>query len=110
MDFLSFKNCESVALANIPVLEFADFRDTLKDLINCRNCRVSVFTVHGGKLYAVLLDPAKHCFKAGATAVGASYPALTNDIPGVHWFEREIFEQCNVIPENHPWLKPIRSK
>ncbi|MBR2357668.1 MAG: hydrogenase [Lentisphaeria bacterium] len=108
MDFLSFKNCESVALANIPVLDFADFRDTLKDLINCKNCRVSVFTVHGGKLYAVLLDPAKHCFKAGATAVGASYPALTNDIPGVHWFEREIFEQCNVIPENHPWLKPIR--
>ena len=108
MELSSFKNCESIALANITQLEFEAFKTTLKKLLTESNCRVSVFTVFDGKLYAVLLDPAKHCFKAMATAVGASYPALTNEIPCLHWFEREIFEQCNITPEGHPWLKPIR--
>ena len=80
----------------------------MKSLVYEKNCRVSVFTVYEGKLYAVLLDPAEKCFKVAATSVGASYPALTNEIPCLHWFEREIFEQSNIKPEGHPWLKPIR--
>lgn len=108
MEFARIKNCESIAINNIPVLEFAGFKNTLKDLIDNQNCRVSVFTFYAGKLYAVLLDPTEHCFKVGATEVETNYPALTNDIPCLHWFEREIFEQHNITPENHPWLKPIR--
>ena len=108
MELKSFKNCESIALSDVTMLEFDEFKSTLKNLVDKENCRVSVFTAFEGKLYAVLLDPAQHCFKAAATAVGASYPSLTNEIPCLHWFEREIFEQCNITPENHPWLKPIR--
>ncbi len=108
MELSSFKNCGSIALADITMLEFEDFKTTLKACVNENNCRVSVFTAYEGKLYAVLLDPAEHCFKAMATAVGASYPALTCEIPCLHWFEREIFEQSNIKPEGHPWLKPIR--
>ena len=37
-----------------------------------------------------------------------SYPALTPDCPQCHWFERELFEQWEIRPEGHPWLKPIR--
>jgi len=33
---------------------------------------------------------------------------LTPECPQVHWFERELAEQWAVIPEGHPWLKPIR--
>jgi Ni,Fe-hydrogenase III large subunit len=33
---------------------------------------------------------------------------MTNECPSAHWFEREIFEQTGVLPEGHPWLKPIR--
>ena len=43
-----------------------------------------------------------------ATDVGDHYPALTPDITQAHWFERELAEQWGVVPENHPWLKPIR--
>ena len=108
MDFLKFKNCESVALADIKILEFDDFKTQMKSLIAEQNCRVSAFFAHDDKLFAVVLDPAERCFKVAATAVGKTYPALTNDIPSLHWFEREIFEQSNIVPENHPWLKPIR--
>ncbi len=36
------------------------------------------------------------------------YPSLTPACPQAHWFEREIHEQWGIVPEGHPWLKPIR--
>ena len=33
---------------------------------------------------------------------------MTPDCPQVHLFEREIAEQWGVVPEGHPWLKPVR--
>ena len=35
-------------------------------------------------------------------------PSLTPDCPQAHLFEREIAEQCGVVPRGHPWLKPVR--
>jgi Ni,Fe-hydrogenase III large subunit len=40
--------------------------------------------------------------------LGESYPSLTPDCPQVHLFEREIAERWGLIPEGHPWLKPVR--
>ena len=33
---------------------------------------------------------------------------MTAECPEVHLFEREIAEQWGVVPEGHPWLKPVR--
>ena len=38
----------------------------------------------------------------------ARYPSLTPSCPELHWFERELHEQWGIVPEGHPWLKPIR--
>ncbi len=37
-----------------------------------------------------------------------AYPALSTDIPAFHIFERELFEEWSILPEAHPWLKPLR--
>ena len=36
------------------------------------------------------------------------YPALTPDCPQAHLFERELAEQFGIVPEGHPWFKPVR--
>ena len=46
---------------------------------------------------------------ARSTPVHRSYPALTLLHPQAHLFEREVWEQHQVIPEGHPWLKPVRA-
>jgi Ni,Fe-hydrogenase III large subunit len=51
---------------------------------------------------------------AGKLAVGRSAPlrggyrALTPPHPQAHLFEREVWEQHSLVPEGHPWLKPVR--
>ena len=62
----------------------------------------------GIRLFAVLAHDREGMLGVIATNVQDSYPALTPDCPQAHWFEREIFEQWGVMPEKHPWLKPIR--
>ena len=38
-----------------------------------------------------------------------SYPSLTAIHPQAHMFEREVWEQHQLRPEGHPWLKPVRA-
>jgi Ni,Fe-hydrogenase III large subunit len=45
--------------------------------------------------------------RASAQA-GAHYPALTPRFPAAQALERELWEQTGVVPDGHPWLKPIR--
>lgn len=35
------------------------------------------------------------------------YPALTPAIPAAHWYERALHDLFGVVPEGHPWLKPL---
>jgi Ni,Fe-hydrogenase III large subunit len=37
-----------------------------------------------------------------------SYDSLTVSCPQAHLFEREIWEDFNITPTGHPWLKPLR--
>jgi Ni,Fe-hydrogenase III large subunit len=37
-----------------------------------------------------------------------SYPSFTPDYPFFHMFERELWEEYNITPAGHPWLKGVR--
>ena len=41
-------------------------------------------------------------------ACGERYEALTARHPAAQIYERELWEQTGLIPEGHPWLKPVR--
>jgi Ni,Fe-hydrogenase III large subunit len=57
---------------------------------------------------AVLLSPeGLQVLRAHAIA-GQSYPSLTVRFPAAQIFERELWEQTGLVPEGHPWLKPVR--
>ena len=59
-------------------------------------------------LTAVLAHEEEGGLSVGTAEAAERYPALTPDCPQAHWFEREIAEQWGLVPEGHPWLKPIR--
>lgn len=60
-------------------------------------------------LYAVLVDDKRGRLSVGRTTIaGGAYLSLTPRCQQVHLFERELAEQFGVVPEGHPWLKPVR--
>jgi Ni,Fe-hydrogenase III large subunit len=72
----------------------------------------SLFGVPEGEalqLVAVLAFDAGNTLAVGRSRpFSGSFPSLTARHTQAHLFEREIWEQHGAVPENHPWLKPVR--
>jgi Ni,Fe-hydrogenase III large subunit len=61
------------------------------------------------ELFAVLADDERNKLYAGRAPVeGGSFPSIAEAQPQAQLFEREIAEQFGLVPEGHPWLKPVR--
>ena len=118
------RNGEKAGLANLPMVAFGEFRDTIVSAVKSGAHLSALFgatvqkaDVQGShaapgsddlRLFAVLAQEAEGMLIVTSTRVGNVYPALTPICAQAHWFEREIAEQWGVKPEGHPWLKPIR--
>jgi Ni,Fe-hydrogenase III large subunit len=88
------------------------FRESVLDAVAGGWRLASFFGMPDGsdntRLVAILADDAGGELGATSTAVADRYPSLSTDCHQANVFEREIAEQCGVIPDGHPWLKPLR--
>ncbi len=108
---MEFSHHASVALADLPVEDVPAFRRKILDRV-AEGWRVlALFGLPGpAGTGLVALAGRDHDGRLAAWRTGpvSRYPALTPECPQCHWFERELFEQWEIVPEGHPWLKPIR--
>ena len=112
---LTINNATAVPMQEVPALPVNDFRDTLLELVQQQEHRVSAFfglpaspAGLGLELVAVLNHPEDGNCKLVRTVVKDSFLSLTPECPAFHWFERELAEQYYLEIPGHPWLKPIR--
>jgi Ni,Fe-hydrogenase III large subunit len=64
----------------------------------------------GREMIALITDDARSRIGMLRTQVPDSkrYRALSADLPQAQAFEREILEDYGIVPEGHPWPKPLR--
>ena len=109
---LTLRNGEVAETTRLPLLTPESFGDAVVNRIadGARLC--SFFGLPGEgigiRLIAVLGDDSSSRLEVYSTEVIKTYTALTPRAPAAHVFEREIAEQWGVVPEGHPWLKPLR--
>jgi Ni,Fe-hydrogenase III large subunit len=104
-------NGQALPLQDVPELAVPDFRSLILERVRRGRRISSLFGMPDGDrimLLAVLAHDSQGLLELCRTRVRDRYPALTPDVPQAHWFEREIAEQWGIVPEGHPWLKPIR--
>ena len=103
-------NGQALPLREVPDLPFAAFRAALIQGVRGGQ-RLACLCADGERrLFAVLADDAARTLRVGWTRLdGPRYPSLTPECPQAHLFERELAEQFGIIPEGHPWFKPVRS-
>ena len=109
---LAVRHLEKIATGQIPVVPVAEFRRWILDGVAAGGRLMAFFGaplgVEAVRLTAVLADDRAGELHLWATDPGESYPALAEECPQAAGFEREIAEQWGVVPEGHPWLKPLR--
>ena len=108
----TLRNGIAVPMHQVPQLPFSDLRQAIIAAPS-RNRRVAaLFGRPAGEsieLFAVLACDRDGLLEvARATIEGNAFPSMTPECPQVHMFERELGEQWNLIPEGHPWWKPVR--
>jgi Ni,Fe-hydrogenase III large subunit len=111
--FARLWNAIAVRRADVPELAVEDFLSAVEEGIADGLRVAALFGDAEAKgmvgLYAVLADEARSALQVGRCRVaGRGFPSLTPQCPQVHLFEREMAEQFGVVPEGHPWLKPVR--
>src|SRR5262245_38329668 len=112
--FTAARSGEAVPHTQVPELTFADFRRSILNAVGSDQRVAALFADSSAKsqtvnLYGVLSDSGRGLLHIGRTTLDSDrFPSLTPDCPQVHLFEREIAEQFGVVPERHPWLKPVR--
>lgn len=110
--FASMRNGESLDFARVPVVPVPEFRAAvLKAAAAGRRLCALVYAAAPktpGGLLAVLADDEGGKLFLAASEPAKSYRSLTPELPQAHLFEREIFESSGIVPEGHPWLKPVR--
>ncbi|HLP31710.1 MAG TPA: NADH-quinone oxidoreductase subunit C [Geothrix sp.] len=105
------RNGQRLPLREVPELPIAEFREAILRRVQAGDRLVCLCAGLDAEpiLTAVLADDAEHGLRALRSRLDAPrYPALTPDCPQAHLFEREIAEQSGILPEGHPWLKPVR--
>ena len=113
MNWIEIKNLQSISLNEIPRLLIDDLRSQLIEKIKSGRRLVQFFGDQendGVMMYAVVADDHNSRLSVASSKINSksSYRALTSDLPSASLFEREMFEQCEITPEGHPWLKPVR--
>jgi len=93
-------------------MEMADFVRTVATDLDRGGRLCSWFGVPEGgatRIVAVIAFDADNTLAVGRSKpVTGSYKSLTVTHAQAHLFERELWEQHGLIPEGHPWLKPVR--
>ncbi len=108
---IGLRNRRTVSLAAVPLEPPDGFRTTVVDAVRRGKRLISLFGMpedDGLRIMAILADDDAGSLGATSALVGERYPALTPDCPQAERFERELAEQCGVVPERHPRLKPVR--
>ena len=111
-DGIGLRNRRAIPLAEVPLESVTRFRDTVLQATRDGWRLIALFgtpDTHGQtRLLAVLGQDERGQLGAVSTLVREAFPSLTPECPEAHLFEREIGEQCEILPEGHPWLKPVR--
>lgn len=102
-----------VALAAIPVLSYEEYTARLLAAMQEEGELLTAFADRGEQqgtaceIFAVI-GRRRGGLLVLRTRVPDRFPSLTPQCPQLHLFEREMAEQYGLMPEGHPWLKPVR--
>jgi len=106
------RNRRAIPWSSIPLEPVERFRESVTEAVGRGWRIVSFFGMPddggGTRLVTILADDGEGALGVTSAVVEDRYPSLASLCPQAHGFEREIAEQCAVVPEGHPGLKPLR--
>ena len=116
MSWCRLRPLEALERSLVPVLEVESWVTALREKLAAGAYPVTVFGEDEGenriRVWCVLGEITEHILWLTSTRMGkgdARFASLANDFPAMNYFECELFEQTGIVPERHPWMRPVRT-
>lgn len=108
MNYLNVQNHKAFQLQAVPFIEEEAFYEGCIRLFE-EGSRLIAYFNHGGRIYAVLADNASSQLRLLSTGFKAGrFRSFAKRFPHTNYLECELAENTGKIPEEHPWLRPVR--
>jgi len=117
------RNGRSLALRDLPRAGYGEFREAVLSACRSGDRLSALFAVpermlrgtgagrgdnSGVRLFALLASEQRGSIGIETCTMKKAYPALTPECPQAWRFENEIRENWGILPEGHPWPRPVR--
>ncbi len=114
---LTVQNQQPFAAGDIPILSVKEFEDSVREILQTQSRMIGLFgletTESGTTVIAVLGDSSNSALHLLGTVFSPAhnrYLSFANIYPQTNYFECELAEDHGIIPEGHPWLRPVRKQ
>lgn len=114
--FALLQNAVAIPESEVPILPIDIWRQTILD--HCLSDHARLVALFGSdqkgggvRAYCILGADHTQTLFMGATDFGSTerhYESLTPQLLQAHLFERELYEEYQIMPTRHPWIKPVR--
>ncbi|MDD8019297.1 MAG: hydrogenase, partial [Bacteroidota bacterium] len=117
MNSLTVQNHQPFAIKSIPILSLQEFEDSVREAMLTHARMIGLFGLESSKsgttVIAVLSNPSTSSLHLLGTKFSESnnrYKSFAEVHHQTHYFECELAENHHIIPDGHPWLRPVRKQ
>ena len=114
---LTVQNHQPFAIADIPILSIQEFEESVREALLTHARIIGLFGMEPAgpstTVLAVLANPSTsslHILGTRFTSANPHYRSFADVHHQTHYFECELAEQYHIIPDGHPWLRPVRKQ
>lgn len=113
MNWYKTRNLKSVSLDQIPIISFAELQESINLQLANKARLIAFFGYKQSEAVRVFIGLANDeesiiMLSSVLFKENDEYESFTPKYPVFQNFERELYEEFNIKPLNHPWLKPFR--
>jgi Ni,Fe-hydrogenase III large subunit len=117
MTSLTVQNQEPFSISDIPILTIQEFEDSIREELLTPARMIGLFALESTPSLTTVIAVLGHSSTSALHLLGTTFSPLNNRYhsfadahPQTHYFECELAENHHIVPENHPWLRPVRKQ
>jgi len=117
MTSLTVQNQQPFAIGDIPILSVKEFEDSLREILQTQTRMIGLFGLEATESHTTVIavlgnssNSALHLLGTTFSPANNRYHSFADVYPQTNYFECELAENHQIIPEGHPWLRPVRKQ
>jgi Ni,Fe-hydrogenase III large subunit len=117
MTSLSVQNHQPFAISDVPIVSIVEFEASVRESLAAHSRMIGLFGLDHSGVPGTVVAVMSNRMTSSLHLVGTTFSRLANhytsfagEFPQTNYFECELAENHRIVPDGHPWLRPVRKQ